>query len=97
MYTTGSGTQDGVFNLGTAVRMDPRVQRATASNLDTLLDRRVGREVRMLLSFQRPSRLSGRGFPPMGAPGIRVRVPGRTGEYSAGGPSRKGPGPKAGG
>jgi hypothetical protein len=29
--------------------------RATASNLDTLLDRGFGRRVRMLLSFQRPS------------------------------------------
>jgi hypothetical protein len=31
------------------------VVRATASNLDTLLDRGFGRRVRMLLSFQRPS------------------------------------------
>ena len=30
-------------------------KRATASNLDTLLDRGIGRRVRMLLSFQRPS------------------------------------------
>src|SRR5690242_30899 len=37
--------------------------RATASNLDTLLDRGVGRRVRMLLSFQRPSHLFGRGAP----------------------------------
>ena len=42
---------------------DPeRVDRATASNLDTLLDRGIGRSVRMLLSFQRPSHLFKRGF-----------------------------------
>jgi hypothetical protein len=45
--------------------------RATASNLDTLLDRGVGRRVRMLLSFQRPSHRSRKGFLPTGAPGIR--------------------------
>jgi hypothetical protein len=39
--------RSGVSNRG--------VIRATASNLDTLLDRGFGRRVRMLLSFQRPS------------------------------------------
>jgi hypothetical protein len=44
---------------------------ATASNLDTLLDRGVGREVRMLLSFQRPSHLFEKVVPSRGAPGNR--------------------------
>jgi hypothetical protein len=57
--------------------------RATASNLDTHLDRGVGRRVRMLLSFQRPSHLSGRVVLPSGAPANRLRFPGRTDEYSA--------------
>jgi hypothetical protein len=41
---------------------------ATASNLDTLLDRGFDRRVRMLLSFQRPSHLFGRGFLPRAHP-----------------------------
>ena len=56
-YTVGLRAQDGV-NLGSAVRAFPRRGvRAAASNLDTQLDRRFGRRVRMLLSFQRPSHL----------------------------------------
>ena len=43
--------------------------RATASNLDTLLDRGIGRSVRMLLSFQRPSHLFGKGAPSDRRPG----------------------------
>ena len=83
-YTTGSGTPDGVFNLGTAGRMAlRRTSRATASNLDTLLDRGVGRRVRMLLSFQRPSHLFWKGFLPSGASRGRVPLLERTGEYSA--------------
>jgi hypothetical protein len=59
MYTVGSGTQDGV-NSGTAAELLPRESLwATASNLDTLLDRLIGRRVRMLLSFQRPPHLFG--------------------------------------
>jgi len=65
MYTTDPGTQDGVFNLAPSSRSakDP----ATASNLDTHLDRGFGRRVRMLLSFQRPSHLFGKGVPSQGA------------------------------
>jgi len=62
------------------------VARATASNLDTLLDRGVDRVVRMLLSFQRPSHLFGRGLLRLGR--IRMTCFGprrRTDEYSAGG------------
>ena len=55
---------------------------ATASNLDTHLDRGVGRRVRMLLSFQRPSHLFGKGIPPRGA-SETVPISERTGEYSA--------------
>ena len=46
-----------------------RIVGATASNLDTPLDRRVDRDVRMLLSFQRPSHLFGRGFLSQGTAG----------------------------
>jgi hypothetical protein len=44
---------------------------------------RVGRRVRMLLSFQRPSHLFREGFLLRGTPGSRNRFPGRTDEYSA--------------
>ena len=68
MYTTDPGTQDGVFNLAPSSTTGPRgAGRATASNLDTLLDRGVGRRVRMLLSFQRPSHLFRKGNPSQGA------------------------------
>jgi hypothetical protein len=83
MYTNDSGVQDGV-NLGTAVRMTQRVGRpAAVSNLDTLLDRGIGREVRMLLSFQRPSHLFRKGLLLRGTPENQSRFPGRTAEYSA--------------
>ncbi len=82
MYTKGSRAQDGV-NLGTVVRLIQRISRSTASNLDTLLDRGVGRRVRMLLSFQRPSHLFRKGFLLRGAPGSPIRFPGRTDKYSA--------------
>ena len=69
MYTTDPGTQDGVFNLAPSSISGPEGPvDATASNLDTLLDRGVGRRVRMLLSFQRPSHLFGRGLLLGGAP-----------------------------
>ena len=59
------------------------VVRATASNLDTLLDRGFGRRVRMLLSFQRPSHP----FRKVVLHKRRVRnpnrIPERTDEYSA--------------
>src|SRR5437588_12311371 len=98
MYTTGSGTQEGVFNLGTVGRINPtRGSAGDGVEPGPTPRPRVGREVRMLLSFQRPSRLSGRGPLPMGAPGIRIRVPGRTDEYSAGRPARTGGYPRAGG
>jgi len=67
MYTTDPGTQDGVFNLAPSSRGPRRTGRATASNLDTHLDRGFGRRVRMLLSFQRPSHLFGKGIPSQGA------------------------------
>jgi hypothetical protein len=73
MYTTSPGTQDGVQS-GTAVRGPAKGRRATASNLDTLLDRGFGRRVRMLLSFQRPSHLFGKGVPSYRA---RPRQPNR--------------------
>src|ERR1700733_4209071 len=43
---------------------------------------RVGRRVRMLLSFQRPSHLSGKGIPSPGASRTDP-IPERTDEYSA--------------
>jgi hypothetical protein len=64
-------------------RPGERIERATASNLDTHLDRGVGRRVRMLLSFQRPSHHFWKGFLLRGASGNRVRIPERTDEYSA--------------
>jgi hypothetical protein len=80
MYTTGPGRMTGsIWHRRSRPR---RAGRATASNLDTHLDRGFGRKVRMLLSFQRPSHLFGRGF----LPGARPKpspIPERTGEYSA--------------
>ncbi len=66
MYTTGPGRMTGsIWHR----RPRPRgASRATASNLDTHLDRGVGRRVRMLLSFQRPSHLFGRDFLPGARP-----------------------------
>jgi hypothetical protein len=78
---TGPGTHDGVSIWHRRSR-PVRAGRATASNLDTHLDRGVGRRVRMLLSFQRPSHLFGRGFLPGGASETSP-IPERTGEYSA--------------
>ena len=80
MYTTDPGRMTGsIWHRRSRPR---RAGRATASNLDTHLDRGFGRKVRMLLSFQRPSHLFGRGF----LPGARPKpspIPERTGEYSA--------------
>ncbi len=56
-YTTGSGTQDGV-GLGTAARRASRAKPATVYEPGHTSRSRVDREVRMLLSFQRPSHLS---------------------------------------
>jgi len=71
------------FNLAPSSIAGPRGPvDATASNLDTLLDRGVGRRVRMLLSFQRPSHLFGKVFPSHGA-SKTVPISERTGEYSA--------------
>ena len=44
-------------------RSAKRTKATAASNLDTLLGRGIGREVRMLLSFQRPSHLFKKGIP----------------------------------
>jgi hypothetical protein len=63
---SGPGTHDGV-SIWHRRSKPVRAARATASNLDTHLDRGFGRRVRMLLSFQRPSHLFGRGFLPGGA------------------------------
>ncbi len=82
MYTRSPEAQDGV-NLGTADRAIRWTDRSAASNLDTLLDRGVGRRVRMLLSFQRPSHLFKRGFLLRGTPGSPTGFPGWTHEYSA--------------
>ena len=87
MYTNGPGTHDGVSIWHRRSR-PVRAGRATASNLDTHLDRGVGRSVRMLLSFQRPSHLFGRGFLP-GARPKSCPIPERTGEYSARTPMRR--------
>ena len=67
MYTTDPGTQDGVsiWHRRRSLAREGPVD-ATASNLDTHLDRGVGRSVRMLLSFQRPSHLFGKGLPSPG-------------------------------
>ena len=66
---TGPGTHDGVsiWHRRRSLALKGPVD-ATASNLDTLLDRGIGRRVRMLLSFQRPSHLWGRGFLPTAHP-----------------------------
>jgi hypothetical protein len=70
--------------LAPPIEVDPLrgSRRATASNLDTLLDRGVGREVRMLLSFQRPSHLFRRGAPSYRHAESELD-PERTAEYSA--------------
>ena len=47
-------------------RSAERTKATAASNLDTLLGRGNDREVRMLLSFQRPSHLFKKGFPSQG-------------------------------
>ena len=66
MYTTDPGTQDGVSIWHRRSMAQRRAGRSTASNLDTHLDRGIGRRVRMLLSFQRPSRPLRKGFPSRG-------------------------------
>ena len=84
MYTNGSRDARRGFQSGTVV--DRLAHKgpvdATASNLDTLLDRGFGRRVRMLLSFQRPSHLFGEGssFPGHVHPSP---ISERTGKYSA--------------
>ena len=79
---TGPGTHDGVSIWHRRSR-PVRAARATASNLDTHLDRGFGRRVRMLLSFQRPSHP----FRKVVLHKRRVRnpnrIPERTDEYSA--------------
>jgi hypothetical protein len=64
-------------------RSAKRTKATAASNLDTLLGRGIDRRVRMLLSFQRPSHLSEKGLPSRGAHPGPIRIPERTGEYSA--------------
>jgi hypothetical protein len=76
---TGPGTHDGV-SIWHRRSKPVRASRATASNLDTHLDRGFGRRVRMLLSFQRPSHLFGRGFLPGGR--VRNQVRFRSGPVS---------------
>jgi len=77
MYTTDPGTQDGVsiWHRRQSLAREGPVD-ATASNLDTHLDRGVGRRVRMLLSFQRPSHLFERGSFSGVRPGIPFGIPG---------------------
>jgi hypothetical protein len=57
MYTVGSRRKTGSILAPPFEVIRERTIRATASNLDTHLDRGIGRKVRMLLSFQRPSHL----------------------------------------
>ena len=64
---TSPGTHDGVSIWHRRSKGPRGAGRATASNLDTLLDRGFGRRVRMLLSFQRPSHLFRKGIPSSGA------------------------------
>jgi hypothetical protein len=81
MYTTGSGTHDGVSIWHRRSRT--REGRSSDGVEPGHTPRpRVGRRVRMLLSFQRPSHLSGRGFLPMAHPEPSP-IRERTGEYSA--------------
>ena len=71
MYTKGSEAQDGV-NLGTvdrAIRTGRSIDGVEPGHTPRP---RVGRRVRMLLSFQRPSHLFGRGFLLRGAPENRT-------------------------
>lgn len=81
---SGLPGRDGV-NLGTAVRGSPKESSVDGVEpLDTLLDQKVDREVRMLLSFQRPSHLLEKGHPSHGrSRDLRTGSPGRTGKYSA--------------
>jgi hypothetical protein len=84
----GPGTHDGV-NLAPSVEA-PRGWSSDGVEPGHTPRPRVGRRVRMLLSFQRPSHLFGRGF----LPGARPKpspIPERTGEYSAQRAPRRGP------
>jgi hypothetical protein len=83
MYTVGSRRKTGSILAPPFELVRKRTVRATASNLDTHLDRGIGRKVRMLLSFQRPSHLFRKVILLRGAPGSLNSAPGRTDEYSA--------------
>jgi hypothetical protein len=75
-------------------RSAKRTKATAASNLDTLLGRGNDREVRMLLSFQRPSHLFKKGFPSQG----RIQEPSgsRSGPVSIAPKSRAVGGPRSG-
>jgi hypothetical protein len=81
-YTESSGRKTGSILAPPSKQIRKADQATAASNLDTLLGRGNDREVRMLLSFQRPSHLFGRAFLP-GARPEPSAIPERTGEYSA--------------
>ena len=91
-YTASSGRKTGSI-LAPSSQMARRPGRpTTASNLDTLLGRGNDREVRMLLSFQRPSHLFKKGFPSQG----RIQEPSgsRSGPVSIAPKSRAVEGPR---
>ncbi len=74
---------------GTSILAPPCARTPTGSGYDgvepghTPRSGDSDRRVRMLLSFQRPSHLSGGGFPPSGRPAYGFPHLGRTDEYSA--------------
>src|SRR5436305_15164251 len=70
------------FQSGTADRRPARGRSSDGVEPGHTSRPRVGRKVRMLLSFQRPSHLFGEGLPPRGA-SETISIPERTGEYSA--------------
>src|SRR3954467_6330924 len=73
----------GYFNTSFSGRL--RHEAGGGSNLDAhRRSAEAGRQVRMLLSFQRPSRLAWEGIPPMKrSRRAALRLPERAAEYSA--------------
>ena len=83
MYTIDPGTQDGVSIWHRRQSLAPEgTGRCDGVEPGHTPRPRVGRRVRMLLSFQRPSHLFGRGFLPRALPKSSP-IPERIGEYSA--------------
>ena len=73
MYTTDPGTQDGVSIWHRRRPAARKGRRSDGVEPGHTPRPRFGRRVRMLLSFQRPSHLAGRGFLPRARPRFRPR------------------------